>query len=43
MKMKADVETYHDVTSYSAPPYMGIFCMRGGGGGGGGKLAYLNI
>ena len=30
MKMKADVETYHDVTSYSAPPYMGIFCMKGG-------------
>ena len=43
MKMKADVETYHDVTSYSAPPYMGIFCMRGGGEGGGGKLAYLSI
>ena len=31
--MKADVETYHDATSYSAPPYMGIFCMRGGEGG----------
>ena len=49
--MKADVETYHDVTSYSAPPNIGIFCsprypwviVRLGGGGGGGKLTYLNV
>ena len=52
--MKADVETCQDVTSYSAPPNMGIFCSPrypwvivrvGGWGEGRGReyLAYLSI